>query len=145
MTIKEEPTQGTPVSKAMMRPQEEMLEIRTRGQKLKIGIPSDFSKVEYRVPLTPQAVDLLTSYGHEIYIETNAGGMASYSDQDYRDSGAVIVDKKEEAFQCDVIIRVAPFDREEIEMLRSGQVIFSFMQVEAHSKETIQMLMQKKV
>lgn len=145
MELKEEPTEGTSVSKTMLMPKEEMLEVRTRGQRIKIGIPSDYSKVEYRVPLTPQAVDLLTSYGHEIYIETNAGKMASYTDQDYRKSGAVIVDKKEEVFQCDVILRVAPFDSEEIDMLRGGQAIFSFMQVQAHSKETIQKLMQKKV
>ena len=52
------------VSKTMLIPQEEMLEKMSRGKKIKIGIPSDFSKVEYRVPLTPQGVDLLTSYGH---------------------------------------------------------------------------------
>lgn len=145
MTLQEESREGTSVSKTMLMPKEEMLEVRTRGQKIKIGIPSDYSKVEYRVPLTPQAVDLLTSYGHEIYIETNAGHMASYTDEDYRNSGAVIVDKKEEVFQCDVILRVAPFDSEEIEMLRGGQAIFSFMQVQSHSKESITRLMQKKV
>ncbi|HZH72116.1 MAG TPA: alanine dehydrogenase [Mariniphaga sp.] len=145
MTLQEESREGTSVSKTMLMPKEEMLEVRTRGQKIKIGIPSDYSKVEYRVPLTPQAVDLLTSYGHEIYIETNAGQMASYTDEDYRNSGAVIVDKKEEVFQCDIILRVAPFDSEEIEMLRGGQAIFSFMQVQSHSKETILRLMQKKV
>ena len=66
------------ISKSMLMPQEEMLEVKKRGQKIKIGIPNDFSKVEYRVPLTPQAVDLLVSYGHEILIETNAGKAASY-------------------------------------------------------------------
>ena len=46
----------------MLLPKEEMLEIKQKGQKIKIGIPSDLSKVEYRVPLTPQAVELLVSY-----------------------------------------------------------------------------------
>ena len=41
------------ISKSMLMPQEEMLEVKKRGQKIKIGIPNDFSKVEYRVPLTP--------------------------------------------------------------------------------------------
>lgn len=145
MTVKKESTENMSVSKTMLMPQEEMLEIRNRGKSIKIGIPSDYSKVEYRVPLTPQAVDLLTSYGHEIYIETNAGRMASYSDQEYREAGARVVEKKEEVFQCDIILRVAPFDSREIEMLRGGQIIFSFIQIEAHSKDSIQRLMQKKV
>src|SRR5690606_14684244 len=110
MTMQEESPKNVTVSKTMLMPKEEMLEIKTRGQRIKIGIPSDFAKVEYRIPLTPQAVDLLTSYGHEIYIETDAGKMASYSDQSYREAGAIIVEKKEEVFQCDIILRVAPFD-----------------------------------
>ena len=99
MTVTEESRESISVSKTMLMPKEEMLEIKTRGQKIKIGIPSDYARVEYRVPLTPQAVDLLTSYGHEIFIEKDAGKMASYSDQAYRQAGAVIVDKKEEIFQ----------------------------------------------
>ncbi len=145
MTVKKESTESTGVSKTMLMPREEMLEIKTRGQRIKVGIPCDYSKVEYRVPLTPQAVELLTSYGHEIYIEKNAGKMASYSDQLYREAGAVIVEKKEEVFQCDIILRIAPFDSEEIDMLRGGQVIFSNMQIQAHCKESMQKLMQKKV
>jgi alanine dehydrogenase len=144
MTMHEE-TKDVSVSKTMLMPKEEMLEVRTRGQKIKIGIPSDYSKVEYRVPLTPQAVNLLVSYGHEIYIEQDAGKMASYSDHAYREAGAVIVDKKEEVFQCDVVLRVAPFGQDEIDLLRGGQVIFSNMQIQAHCKESIQKLMQKKV
>ncbi len=133
------------VSKTMLLPQEEMLEIKKRGQKIKIGIPSDLSKVEYRVPLTPQAVDLLVSYGHEILIEKGAGKSASYADKEYRKAGATIVENKEEIFQCDIILRVAPFDSEDIDLLRGNQVIISNMQIQAHCKDSIQKLMQKKV
>ena len=133
------------VSKTMLMPQEEMLEIKKRGQKIKIGIPSDLSKVEYRVPLTPQAVDLLVSYGHEILIEKGAGKSASYSDEEYRKAGAIIVENKEEIFQCDIILRVAPFDSEDIDLLRGNQVIISNMQIQAHCKDSIQKLMHKKV
>jgi alanine dehydrogenase len=145
MTIQEKSNENSLISKAMLLPQEEMLEVKKRGQKIKIGIPSDFSKVEYRVPLTPQAVDLLVSYGHEILIETNAGKSASYSDKAYRDVGAQIIDTKEEIFQCDIILRISPFSSEEIDMLRGNQVILSTMQPHAHCRESIQKLMQKKV
>lgn len=133
------------VSKTMLMPQEEMLEIKSKSEKIKIGIPSDYSKVEYRVPLTPQAVDLLTSYGHEIYIETEAGQHASYTDEQYRQAGAVIVEDKEEVFQCDIILRVAPFSSDEIDLLRGNQAVISSMQIQAHCSESIKKLMQKKV
>lgn len=145
MTTREGTKENMSVSKTMLMPQEEMLEIQNKGQKMKIGIPSDLEQVEYRVPLTPQAVDLLTSYGHEILIEKNAGKMASYSDKEYREAGAQIVEKKEEIFQCDIILRVAPFSDEEIDVLRGNQAILSNMQIEAHCSESIQKLMQKRV
>ena len=145
MTTMEKSNENSLISKAMLLPQEEMLEVKKRGQKIKIGIPSDFSKVEYRVPLSPQAVDLLVSYGHEILIETNAGKSASYSDKDYREVGAQIIETKEEIFQCDIILRISPFSSEEIDMLRGNQVIISTMQPNAHCRESIQKLMQKKV
>lgn len=145
MTSKEKSTESHLISKTMLMPQEEMLEVKRRGQKIKIGIPSDFSKVEYRVPLTPQAVDLLVSYGHEILIETNAGKSASYSDKAYSDMGAVIVETSAEIFQCDIILRISPFSSEEIDMLRGNQVIISSMQPHAHCTESINKMMQKKI
>ncbi len=145
MTTREGTKENMSVSKTMLMPQEEMLEIRNKGQKMKIGIPSDLEQVEFRVPLTPQAVDLLTSYGHEILIEKNAGKMASYSDKEYRAAGAQIVEKKEEIFQCDIVLRVAPFSDDEIDQLRGNQAILSNMQIEAHCSESIQKLMQKRV
>lgn len=145
MTARERTKENISVSKTMLMPQEEMLEIQNKGQKVKIGIPSDLDKVEYRVPLTPQAVDLLTSYGHEILIEKDAGKMASYSDKDYREAGALIAEKKEEIFQCDIILRVAPFSSDEIDQLRGNQTILSNMQIQAHCSESIQKLMKKRV
>jgi len=145
MTANEKSKEKLSVSKTMLVPKEEMLEIKNKGKKMKIGIPSDFSKVEYRVPLTPQAVDLLTSYGHEIYIEKNAGKQASYTDEEYRTAGAVILDKKEEVFQCDIILRVAPFNSDEINFLKGNQAIISNMQIQAQCKESINKLMKMKV
>lgn len=133
------------IPKTMLLPKEEMLEVKKKGQKIKIGIPSDLSKVEYRVPLSPQAVDLLVSYGHEILIERDAGKSASYTNEDYQKAGATIVESKEETFQCDIILRIAPFECDEIDALRGNQVIISNMQIQAHCNESIQKMMQKKV
>lgn len=126
-------------------PQEEMLEIRRRGKKITIGIPSDAAQVESRIPLTPEGVELLVSYGHEIYIETNAGKSSNYSDEEYRNAGAVVLEKREEVFQCDVILRVSPFDQDDIDLLRGNQTLISNLQLNTHCTESIQKLMRKKV
>ncbi|MEL7586857.1 MAG: alanine dehydrogenase [Prolixibacteraceae bacterium] len=135
----------TPETSNFFMPREEMLEILRKGKKLTIGIPSDLSRAEFRIPLTPEAVELLVSYGHEICIETNAGKASSYSDEEYRNAGAMVVDRKEEVFQCDLILRVSPFDQGEIDMLRGNQAIFSNMQMNVHCSESIRKLMHKKV
>lgn len=145
MASSEKSQEKISLPKNMLLPQEEMLEIKKKGKKMKIGIPSDYDKVEYRVPLTPQAVDLLISYGHEIVIEKDAGKSASYSDKEYREAGAKIVDTKEETFQCNIILRVAPFSCDEIDQLPGNQVIISSLQTQAHRNQSIQKLMQKKV
>jgi alanine dehydrogenase len=145
MTEKETKQSGLSVTNTLMLPKEEMLEIQRKEKKIVIGIPSDLSKVEYRVPLTPQAVEMLVAHGHEIHIETQAGRHASYSDNEYMEAGARVMEKKEEILQCDIIVRVSPFDVQEIEMLPGNQVIISNMQVQSHCRETIDKLMQKKV
>ena len=69
MTQKENLPEHSKSGSTFLMPKEEMLEIPRKGKKIRIGIPSDKDKVEFRVPLTPQAVELLVSYGHEILLE----------------------------------------------------------------------------
>ncbi|PIF05191.1 MAG: alanine dehydrogenase [Draconibacterium sp.] len=145
MISKDKPKENSLISRTMLLPQEERLEVVKRGKKMKIGIPSDLDKVEYRMPLTPQAVDLLVSYGHEILIEKNAGKSASYSNSDYTKAGAVIVENRHQALQCDIVLRISPFSNDEIDALRGNQVVISSMQVQGFSRESIQKMMQKKI
>lgn len=144
MTEKDRQTEHSLAGSTFMMPKEEMLEIRRKGKKIRIGIPSDNEKVEYRVPLTPQAVELLVSYGHDIYIEKGAGMAASYSDEDYRLAGALVMDTRKEIFECDIILRVSPFDETEIDMLKGHQALISNLQINAHCPNSISKLMQKK-
>jgi len=128
-----------------MMPKEEMLDVRRKGKKIKIGIPSDKEKVEYRVPLTPLAVELLVSYGHEILIEKDAGKAANYTDEEYRNSGALVMPDRKDIFECDIVLRISPFDETEIELLKGHQALISNLQVNAHCPNSVGKLMQKKV
>lgn len=145
MTGKEKIPEQAPAGSTLLLPKEEMLEIRRKGKKIRIGIPSDKEKVEYRVPLTPQAVELLISYGHEILIEKEAGMAASYSDEDYRTAGAQVMNDRKDIFECDIVLRVSPFDEAEIDLLKGHQALISNLQINAHCSNSISKLMQKKV
>jgi alanine dehydrogenase len=94
MAITDKPSYFAMSAHTLM-PQEEMLETVRRKKTLLIGVPREMSAYEYRVPLSPQGVELLTANGHQVVIETNAGANASYSDTYFSEAGAQIaMDKK---------------------------------------------------
>ena len=145
MTKKDKLTELSPAGSTYMLPKEEMLEVRRKGKKIRIGIPCDRDKVEFRVPLTPQAVELLVSYGHEIIIEKEAGLAASYSDHEYITAGAIVMENRQEIFECDIVLRVSPFDESEIDLLKGHQALISNLQMNAHCPHSIGKLMQKRM
>ncbi|MGE5394706.1 MAG: alanine dehydrogenase [Candidatus Saccharibacteria bacterium] len=144
MTKKEKLTKAASGSTFML-PQEEMLEVRRKSKKIRIGIPCDREKVEFRVPLTPQAVELLVSYGHEILIEKEAGKAASYTDEEYTNAGALVMPDRKEIYECDIVLRISPFDESEIELLKGHQALISNLQINAHCQNSISRLMQKRM
>src|SRR5476649_620670 len=94
---------------AMMQPQESMLEVKNKKNKLYIGIPKEISFQENRIALTPLSVALLVNNGHDIIMESNAGQAANFSDKDYAEQGAQIVyDSKQVYESADIIIKIAP-------------------------------------
>ncbi len=125
-------------------PQEEMLAVGKKHKKLTLGIPREKQNIEQRVSLTPEAVEVLVDNGHEVILESKAGEAARYSDTDYSECGAFIVDNKKHALNCDVILKVSPFELKEIEMLKGNQVILSTIHFGRQSEEYIRGLMEKK-
>lgn len=144
MSDKEEKT-GYTFGRTGFLPQEEMLETGKKKKKLVIGIPKENKKHESRVGLTPEAVDILVNNGHEIIIEKGAGLAANYTDTDYSENGAQIVDSKSEVYQCDIILKIAPPTIEEIELFKTNQILLSSLHFPSQSEEYIRKLMQKKV
>lgn len=128
----------------LLLPQEEMLEIANRNTSLQIGIPKESSFQENRVPLVPTAVALLTSFGHRVMIESEAGKNANFQDKDYSEAGAQIVYSKEEVYKADIVIKVSPPTEEEIELVRPKQVLFSAVQLSTQYGNVIRKLAQRK-
>ena len=93
---------------AMMQPQESMLEVKTKKNKLYIGIPKEISFQENRIALTPLSVALLINNGHDVVLESNAGQAANFSDKDYSEQGAKIVYEPKAVYEANIIIKIAP-------------------------------------
>ena len=133
------------LEKAGIFPQEEMLEVGRKHNKLVIGIPRDNHKIERRVALTPEAVEVLVNQGHEVIIESGAGQAANYDDHEYSENGGFIVREKDQVYQCDIIIRISPLTEAEIDHLKGDQIIFTNLNLPQQSAGYIQKLMQKNV
>src|SRR3978361_427575 len=130
---------------AMMQPQESMLEVKNKKNKLYIGIPKEISFQENRIALTPLSVALLINNGHEVILESNAGAAAKFSDKDYSDQGARIVYDTKSVYEANIIIKIAPPTLQEIEMMKTHQILISALQLSTLPADTLHALMHKKV
>jgi alanine dehydrogenase len=130
---------------AMMQPQESMLEVKSKKNKLYIGIPKETSFQENRIALTPLSVALLINNGHEVMLENNAGQAAKFSDKDYSDQGAKIVYDTKSVYEADIIIKIAPPTLQEIAMMKPHQILISALQLTTLQADCLHALMHKKI
>lgn len=130
---------------AMLQPQEALAATKSKRNNLFIGIPKETSFQENRIALTPLSVALLVNNGHRVMIESGAGLSANFSDHNYSEQGAQIVYDTKEVYQADIIIKIAPPTKEEIEMMKHGQILLSALQMATMKKEHVAALMSKKI
>ena len=105
-----------------------------------IGILKEVKAEENRVAMTPAGAELLVHHTHRVLVERNAGSSSGFDDAAYIAHGAEIVDSAEKIFrQADMIMRVKEPQEAEYDMLRPGQVYFSYLHLAA-SKQTTQAL-----
>ncbi len=126
-------------------PQEETLEIKQNRKELVIGIPKEDPNFETRIALTPQAVELLTDRGHKILVEKGAGEEANYRDLTFSDAGAEIVSDRKKIFEANLILKVAPLNFQDIELLNDNQTIISALHSSSQTKELLNGLIRKRV
>jgi len=99
---------------------------------MKIGVPKEIKILEYRVGMTPSGVKELASDGHEVFVETNAGMGIGMTEQDYKNAGATILSTAKEVFDiAELIIKVKEPQMQECSMLRSDQVLFTYLHLAA--------------
>lgn len=110
-----------------------------------IGVPKEIKNTENRVGLTPAGVETLVHDGHNVYIENHAGEASGFTNQDYIDAGAKILDTAKEIYTiADMIIKVKEPIEPEFELLKPGQILFTYLHLAA-DKELTELLRDKKI
>ena len=93
-----------------------------------IGVPKEIKNNEFRVGMTPGGAHEFVARGHEVLVQTTAGEGSSFSDAEYAAAGATIIDSAAEVFaRADMIVKVKEPQAAEIEMLRPGQILYTYL------------------
>jgi alanine dehydrogenase len=93
-----------------------------------VGVPKEIKNHEYRVGLTPAAVQEFVNCGHEVLVQTSAGASIGFTDELYTSAGALIIATAEEIFaKADMIVKVKEPQPNECRMLRQGQTLYTYL------------------
>jgi alanine dehydrogenase len=113
---------------------------------MNIGIPKERRPLEFRVGLSPAAVNLLVGDGHACFVESGAGVGAGFQNQEYVQAGAQIVYSGEEVYgRADLITKVARPQQTELEWATEGQIVACFWHLAATRREKIETLQRKRM
>lgn len=94
---------------------------------MKIGIPKEIKNNENRVGATPAGVKEMVAHGHEVYVQHTAGEGSGFSDGEYEAAGARILPAIEDVYAtADMIVKVKEPIEPEYDLIRAGQVLFTY-------------------
>ncbi|HEX2707030.1 MAG TPA: alanine dehydrogenase [Solirubrobacterales bacterium] len=104
---------------------------------MKIGVPTEIKSDEYRVAVTPAGVREMAEHGHQVLVQAGAGLGSAIADADYEAQGASIVGDAATVFgQAEMILHVKELQASEIEMLRPGQLLFTYLHLAPDAEQT---------
>ncbi|ANN15403.1 alanine dehydrogenase [Amycolatopsis orientalis] len=99
---------------------------------MRIAVPREIKRHEYRVALTPAGVHELTGRGHDVFVETGAGLGSSITDEEYVAAGAKVLATAEETWsEGELVLKVKEPIAEEYPRLRGDQVLFTYLHIAA--------------
>ena len=104
---------------------------------MKIGVPTEIKSDEYRVAVTPAGVRELSEHGHEVLVQAGAGEGSAITDAEYEAQGARVVADAAAVFEAaEMILHVKELQPTEIEMLRPGQLLFTYLHLAPDPEQT---------
>ena len=110
---------------------------------MKIAVVKEIKDKENRVALTPEGAKKLSDSGNTVFVEENAGVNSGFSDEEYKNSGAEIVDT-EKAWSADMIIKVKEPLEQEYKFLRKDQIVFTYFHLAGVTKTLTEALVSNK-
>ncbi|NND11552.1 MAG: alanine dehydrogenase, partial [Flavobacteriaceae bacterium] len=113
---------------------------------MKIGVPKEIKNNENRVGMTPAGVYELTRKGHEVYVQSTAGIGSGFADADYEKVGATIIDSIQEVYAlADMIVKVKEPIKEEYDLVKEGQILFTYFHFASSKELTLAMIKSKSI
>lgn len=94
---------------------------------MRIGVPAETAPLEKRVACVPDAVRKLIGAGFQVLVEGGAGAAAGFSDDMYREAGAM-VGTRAQAFGSAVVLKVRPPTLEDCAQFVENAVLISILQ-----------------
>lgn len=111
---------------------------------MKVGIPKEIKNNENRVGLPPNGVSALVDAGHSVYVEAGAGMGSQFTDTDYKNAGATIVDSADQAWDVDMVVKVKEPQPEEYQYLTENLTLFTYLHL-ANEPKLAKVLVDNKV
>jgi len=97
-----------------------------------IGVPKEIKNNENRVALTPAGLMSFIKEGHKVLVEKDAGAGSGFTNQDYMDAGAEIVENPKDVWaQADMVMKVKEPLPEEYSYFRKGLILFTYLHLAA--------------
>lgn len=110
-----------------------------------IGVPKEIKNNENRVAITPSGVIQLIGAGHTVLIEKNAGEGSSFSNAEYEQAGAKIINSASEVWEkAQMILKVKEPLPSEYPYFRPGLIIFTYLHL-ANESQLARALIENKV
>ena len=105
---------------------------------MKIGVPTEIKSDEYRVAMTPAGVREMTEHGHEVLVQAGAGARQRDRRRRLRGAGRERSSPTPPAVfeQAEMILHVKELQPTEIEMLRPGQLLFTYLHLAPDPEQT---------
>ncbi|MGB3309375.1 MAG: alanine dehydrogenase [Nodosilinea sp.] len=103
---------------------------------MRIGLPKEIKDQEFRVGLTPAAVQSLCQQGHQVMVQTGAGSGSGFSDDDYQQAGAKLVDDAATAWAQEMVVKVKEPQPSEYGFFRSDLILFTYLHLAAERSLT---------
>ena len=111
-----------------------------------IGVPKEIKNNEDRVALTPAGTAELVKHGNDLYIQAGAGLGSGFADSEYIAAGAQILSTIEEVYATgDMIIKVKEPIASEYDLIREGQLIYTYFHFASSEQLTNAMIRRKAV